>query len=84
MSTQIPQAPTDNEPMSLTDDEIETVWPASTTASVAQDDADGADADGTDSGDGDAADSGDGDAADSGDGDAADASDGADADGTDA
>lgn len=84
MSTETPMAPTDDQPVTLTDDDIETVWSATThTAVRAQDDADGADADGTDgdagdSGDGDA---GDGDASDSGDG---DAGDGADADGQDA
>ncbi len=84
MSTETPMAPTDDQPVTLTDDDIETVWSATTHTPIrAQDDADGADADGTDgdAGDGDA---GDGDASDSGDGDAGDAGDGADADGQDA
>lgn len=84
MSTETPMARTDDQQATLTDEEIETVWSATTQTPVrAQDDADGSDADGTDgdagdTGDGDA---GDGDATDSGD---SDAGDGADADGQDA
>lgn len=48
-------------PRTLTDDDIETVWPTGTTAAADPQDADGADADETD---GDATDASDGDASD--------------------